>query len=273
MPPQPVARITSRQNALVTRFRDAARRPGGADDLVLVEGATLVGEASRAGWVIEAAAFTDKALANPEAARLFAALSPDVTRVLVADKVIEAMSPARTPSGVVGLARAARHTLEGVLQTAAPLVVVAVDVQDPGNVGAIIRAAEAAGATGVVATGSSADPFGWKALRGAMGSTFRLPVVLLPAVDEAVTACRARGLHVIATALDGTPIDRVALDGPCAVLVGAEGTGLPQAVVDAADARLTIPMQAPVESLNVAVAAAIILYEARRQRARVASRS
>jgi len=85
------------------------------------------------------------------------------------------MSPARTPSGVVGLARAARHTLEGVLQTAAPLVVVAVDVQDPGNVGAIIRAAEAAGATGVVATGSSADPFGWKALRGAMGSTFLVP--------------------------------------------------------------------------------------------------
>jgi tRNA G18 (ribose-2'-O)-methylase SpoU len=91
-------------------------------------------------------------------------------------------------------------------------------------------------------------------------------VVRLPDVDEGIRACRDRGMRLIATATDGAPLDRVALDEPCAILVGAEGTGLPQALVDTADTRLTIPMRAPVESLNVAVAAGIILYEARRQR-------
>jgi TrmH family RNA methyltransferase len=180
------------------------------------------------------------------------------------------MSPARTPSGVVALARRrAAWALSDVLSRDAGLVVVAVDVQDPGNLGAIVRTAEAAGGTGVIASGASADPFGWKALRGAMGSAFRLPVLRLPGVDEVLRACRDRGLHIIATALDGTDADRVALDGPCVVLVGAEGTGLPPAVVSGADTRLTIPMRQPVESLNVAVAAGIILYEARRQRTRV----
>ena len=148
------------------------------------------------------------------------------------------------------------------------LVVVAVDVQDPGNLGAIVRAAEAAGATGVIASGASADPFGWKALRGAMGSTFRLPVLRVPDVDDgAARLPRARLAHHRHRARRDAG-HRVPLDEACAVLLGAEGTGLPQALVDAADTRLTIPMQAPVESLNVAVAAGIILYEARRQRGR-----
>ena len=124
----------------------------------------------------------------------------------------------------------------------------------------------------MIAAGASADPFGWKALRGAMGSAFRLPVVRVPDADEALPRVPARGCRVVATALDGTPLDAVALDEPCAILLGAEGTGLPPALVEAADVRLTIPMQPPVESLNVAVAAGIILYEARRQRTAQRSR-
>jgi TrmH family RNA methyltransferase len=267
MPSPPAARVTSRQNPLVTRFRDAARQRGGAGDPLLIEGATLVAEAHAAGWSIEVAAFTDKALAHHEVARLFETLAPGVPCVIAAEPVVEAMSPARTPSGVVALASPRRWTLDEVLAHDGALAVVAVGVQDPGNVGAIVRAAEAAGSTGVIASGMSADPFGWKALRGAMGSAFRLPVVRVPDTDDVLRACRARGLRVIATALDGTPAADVALDVPSAVLVGAEGTGLPQLLVDAADMRLTIPMQPPVQSLNVAVAAGIILYEARRQRA------
>ena len=266
-PPQPAVRVTSRQHPLVTRFRNAARRPTGEGPL-LVEGATLVDEAHRAGWVIEVVAFTENAAADAAVARLVATFPPDVTRLLVSDRVLDAMSPARTPSGVVALARGRAWTLGDVLAGNPALVVFAVDVQDPGNMGAIVRAAEAAGGTGVIAAGTSATPFGWKTLRGAMGSMFRLPVIRLPNADEGIRACRDRRLRLIATATDGIPLDRVALDEPCAILVGAEGTGLPLALVDAADTRLTIPMHAPVESLNVAVAAGIILYEARRQRTR-----
>jgi RNA methyltransferase, TrmH family len=271
MPPQPAVRVTSRQNPHVTRFRDAARQPT-TDGPVLIEGATLLDEAHRAGWVIELVAFTERAMADTAAARLVGELPPEVTRLLVSDRVMEAMSPARTPSGVVALARGHIWTLRDVVAAEHALVVMAVDVQDPGNVGAIVRASEAAGGTGVIAAGTSATPFGWKALRGAMGSACRLPVLRLREVDEGIRACRGRGLRLIATATDGVALDRVRLEEPCAILVGAEGTGLPQALVDAADTRLTIPMHAPVESLNVAVAAGIILYEARRQRTRGVAR-
>src|SRR3954468_14816453 len=267
MPLQPAVRVTSRQNPLVTRFRDAARRRTGGDPMV-IEGATLVDEAQRAGWMIEVAAFTDRAFNDTSVASLFDSLSRDVTRVLVPERVMEAMSPSRTPSGVVALASGHMPALDHVLRGDPALVAVTVDVQDPGNLGAIVRAAEAAGATGVLASGASADPFGWKALRGAMGSAFRLPVLRVAELDAALRACRHRGLRIIATALEGTSIDDVELDHPSAVFLGAEGTGLPQPIIDAADVRLTIPMCSPVASLNVAVAAGIILYAARTQRAR-----
>jgi RNA methyltransferase, TrmH family len=249
----------------VARFRRAARQHD-AGGPVIVEGTTLLEEAWRAGWPIEAAAFTERAIGQADTARLFEALRSHAHCVIVAERVLQAMSPARTPSGAVALARAVTRSLDDVLSGGQPLVPMAVDVQDPGNLGAIVRAAEAAGATGVVAAGTSADPYGWKALRGAMGSAFRLPVVRVPDAGEAVRACRERRLRVVAAALDGTPLDAVALDGPCAVLLGTEGTGLPPQLIEAADVRLTIPMHQPVESLNVAVAAGIILYEARRQR-------
>jgi RNA methyltransferase, TrmH family len=266
-PPQPIVRLTSRQHALVARFRAAARRADTAGGAV-VEGATLLDEAWRAGWAIEAAAFSERALEDALIARLFERLTPPSSRIVVNERVLQAMSPARTPSGVVALAHTVTRNLDSIFAGDRALVPVAVDVQDPGNLGGIVRAAEAAGATGVIAAGASADPFGWKALRGAMGSAFRLPVVRVSDTTEAVHACRARGLRVLAASLEGTRMDGVGLDGPCAILLGAEGTGLRPHLLAAADARLTIPMQPPVESLNVAVAAGIILYEARRQRGR-----
>jgi len=142
-------------------------------------------------------------------------------------------------------------------------------MQDPGNLGAIVRVTEAAGASGIAVAGRSADPLGWKALRGAMGSAFRLPIVLHRELDDAIAAVRAAGCSVIATVpRGGTSVFEADLTQAVAVLVGGEGAGLPPAVVQNADWRLTIPMEPPVESLNAAVTAALILYEARRQRTR-----
>jgi len=149
-----------------------------------------------------------------------------------------------------------------------PLVVIAADVQDPGNFGALLRSAEAGGATGVIATESGADPFGWKALRGAMGSAFRLPVARVSDGAAAVALARSHGLRVAAAiGRGGTPMSDADLTGPLALVVGGEGSGLLEALVTAADARITIPMTPPVESLNVSVAAALLVFEARRQRA------
>jgi TrmH family RNA methyltransferase len=142
-----------------------------------------------------------------------------------------------------------------------------VDVQDPGNVGAIARTAEAAGATGLVLCGASADPFGWKALRGSMGSLLRLPVAGGVAWPDAVGAARAAGIALVATLpRGGQALDEADLGGPVAFLLGGEGPGLPPGVTAAADLTVSIPMQPPVESLNVSVAAALLVYEAARQR-------
>ena len=148
-----------------------------------------------------------------------------------------------------------------------PLVVLACAVQDPGNLGAIIRSAEAAGATGLVAVGPCADPYGWKAIRGSMGSALRLPVVSERLVPDALAAvdryrCRLLG----ATPAGGVPYSEVDMTGPLAIAIGSEGLGLPPEVLLALDARVTIPMRPPVESLNTAITAALLLYEAARQR-------
>jgi TrmH family RNA methyltransferase len=156
--------------------------------------------------------------------------------------------------------------MERVFTGDTPLVVIAVDVQDPGNVGAIARVAEAGGATGLIAAGASADPFGWKALRGSMGSSLRLPLAAATADAALAEARRFRCRIIAAVPRDGRPLYDVDLTGAVAILIGGEGPGLVGGVADAADERITIPMDAPVESLNTAVAAAVIVYEARRQR-------
>ncbi|MGE5360344.1 MAG: TrmH family RNA methyltransferase [Bacteroidales bacterium] len=262
------APITSRRNPVVARFREAASS-GTVSALMLLEGEHLVEEALRAGIPIAAVAATPAALAIPGSSDLLErAQRGGAEAFRVAESVMAALSPVRTPSGIVALASRPRATTDDALQRQPSLVVCAVDVQDPGNVGAIVRASEAGGATGVLLAGACADPFSWKALRGSMGSALRLVVAAAP-LDEAVDAARARGLKVLATVPRGgrTPYE-VDLRAPCLLLVGGEGPGLAEGVVRGADDRITIPMRPPVESLNVAVAAALLVYEASRQRAR-----
>jgi TrmH family RNA methyltransferase len=263
-------RISSRQNPIVKRFRELARGRA-AGDWMLLDGEHLIEEALASGVRIDVAAFT-ASLATGRLGRLVAELQRAGAQVLsVSDPVLAALSPVREPSGIVAIAARRTATIDDVLAgrgAAEPhLVLMLGDVQDPGNVGAIIRAAEGCGATGVVAGGGSADPFGWKALRGAMGSTFRLPIAAKASLADAVRRARAEGLRVFAaTARNGTPLPHCDLRGPAAILLGAEGAGLPQDLIDAADERMTIPMCPPVESLNVAIAAALTVYEASRQR-------
>jgi TrmH family RNA methyltransferase len=179
------------------------------------------------------------------------------------------MSPVRQPSGTIAIARHGPASLADVLARRPQLVLVVSDVQDPGNLGAIIRAAEACGGSGVVSAPGSADPFGWKALRGSMGSALRLPIAVRVPLAETLAAARASGLRILAAvARGGTALPSSDLRPPSVILLGGEGQGLPAAIVDAADDRITIPMRPPVESMNVATAAAIVLYEAARQRAR-----
>ena len=262
--------ISSRQNPLVKRLRDLARERGDSDE-VLLDGPHLVHEALAARLEVPFAAFAADAALGRLAA-LAAACAARGTRVVTApESVLMMMSPVKQPVGVVAVARLKASTVEAAVAAGAPQLLLLLDrVQDPGNVGAIIRAAEACGATAVITGPGSADPFGWKALRGSMGSAFRLPVASARSLDEAVDAARAARLRIFATVpRGGTLLASAALARPSAILLGGEGPGLQGDMVSAADEGLTIPMRPPVESLNVATAAALVLYEASRQRLHV----
>jgi TrmH family RNA methyltransferase len=264
-----VERISSRQNALVTRFRDVAR--GRGERAVIVDGPHLVREALEAGVPIEVVAFSEFEAESEVDRILRRAAAAKARAVSVTPPVLAAMSPVREPAGIVAIARCGPVSIDRVLVNPPQLVLIVAAVQDPGNVGAIVRTAEACGATGVITTAGSANPFGWKALRGSMGSAFRMPIATQPSAPDAIRAVRTEGLRVFATVIrDGTPLPSAALSGPAAIVLGGEGAGLDDEVVAAADERITIPMRPPVDSLNVAAAAAVIVYEAARQRARSA---
>lgn len=257
-------RISSRQNAAVKRFRELRNEPAG--ERVLLDGEHLLEEALKSDVAVEVAAFSERLADGPLTALVERARDRGARLLAVTDAVLEAISPVRHPSGVVAIAERRRATLDEAFAHAPQLVLMVSAVQDPGNVGAIIRAAEAFGATGIVTSPTTADPMGWKALRGAMGSTFRLPVARQSLADAA-EAAKSRGVRVAAAVpRDGTAVARIDLRRPVAVMLGGEGAGLPADLLQLVDDRLTVPMRPPVESLNVAIAAGIVAYEAARQR-------
>lgn len=256
--------ITSRHHPIVKQFRDAAR--GG--DLILLDGWHLLAEALGAGLVVETLAICGPPTADEQT--LIDRARRKHTRVVeVSGAVLDALSPVNSPTGVAATARKPVIDSTAVLAPPPALIIAGFGLQDPGNAGAVIRSAAAAGATGVVFDELSADPWSWKALRASMGGVFHLPVARCRNPLGAAAAWRAAGVTLIAAVpRGGVPMHEMNLTGPVAVLMGGEGPGLPAEVLSAADERVTIPMAGAMESLNVAVAAALILYEARRQRAR-----
>ena len=177
------------------------------------------------------------------------------------------LSGVETPQGILAVVKERPYGLRDVLQAAVPLVVVCAGVQDPGNLGTIIRTADAVGASGVVLTRGTVDLYNPKALRSTMGSVFHLPIVQADEAAEALGELKKRRVRIIA-ADAAAKKDHYAADYklPCAILVGNEGAGLDKEVLALADEAVRIPMPGKAESLNVGISTAVILYEALRQR-------
>jgi TrmH family RNA methyltransferase len=258
--------IRSRANPVVRRFQ-ALKDRGLDGELLLIEGIKLLEEAQASRIVIVEVAATPEAEAREPVAALLARLRAAGTPVrLLEARVLGALSELPTSQGVLALARRPSFD-EDALFRGVPLLVVGVAVQNPGNLGGLLRTAEAAGSTGAFFTEGCADPFSWKALRGSMGSAFRLPHVAGRSFAVVESRLRERGVRVVATAsAGGEPYDRAQLDGPLALLCGNEAAGLPESVIARADLKVHIPLLGTVESLNVGVAAGIVLFEAARQR-------
>jgi len=255
--------LTSSKNPLVQRFRAAA--DGEDEQVVFAEGVRLVAEGVDARAPVLAAAVSPRLrdAALGERLRTSAREWFDCS-----DEVLARASALTTHQGVAVLFARPRWRDEDLLRgAAAPLVLCAAGVRDPGNLGALLRSSEAAGATGVLTLDGGADPFKDKAVRGSMGSVFRLPLQHGRDAAAVVAFARAHGLSIVAA--DGAgevDYDQVDLRRPTLLVLGAEAAGVAPELLGAADVRARIPVRPPVDSLNVAVAAGVLLYEARRQR-------
>jgi RNA methyltransferase, TrmH family len=264
--------ITSRQHPLVRRFRTLAERPDRAGARLLLDGAHLVSDARAAGLDLEIVAVAKSHLdSRTEAGRLAEAVEHAGGQVVaVPDRLLPSLSPLRTPSGIVAIALRRPDSAGEVCQHPRAFIIAAIDVQDPGNVGALIRVAEACGATGALVCGASANPFSWKAVRGSMGSALRLPVASGLSAEEALQLMQTRGVRTVgAVARGGVDPDTVDWRGRLSLVLGGEGPGLSEDLTRRCESLVTIPMAPPVESLNVAVAGAVLAYAARRQRTAV----
>ncbi|BBZ39334.1 TrmH family RNA methyltransferase [Mycobacterium conspicuum] len=248
---------SARVAAAVKLHRHVARRRAGR---FLAEGVNLVEAASARGLVRDV--FVTESAAERYSSFLDGAQSPVH---LVTDRAAKALSDTVTPAGLVAVCEMLATRLTDVLAAAPRLVVVPVEISEPGNAGTVIRIADAMGATAVILAGHSVDPYNGKCLRASAGSIFSIPVVVAPDAGAAVGALRAAGLQVLATTVDGeTSLEDADLARPTAWLFGPEAHGLSAEIADGADRRVRIPMFGAAESLNVASAAAICLYQSAR---------
>ena len=254
-------RITSPTNALIKRVhRIQSKRL--KRDSVLLEGIKLIKEARVSGIHIEQILFSDsfcKRAAGIELIHLFQ--NEGIACVELEHKLFKKLSSLEHPAGILALARRDRVS---IAELALGLIVVPVGIQDPGNLGAIARAAEAVGATGIVIPQGGTDPLGPKALRGSMGSLLRLPVVEGSSALETLRSVRERGFRLAATIPRGGGDYRKAnLSPPIGLVLGQESFGLPTQLLEICDLKISLPMKATVESLNVGSVAAIVLYQMR----------
>jgi len=260
--------INSRDNQFVRVAR--AVRDGKQRELIFIEGKRLCDEAISAELIIEEAFFTEEFALDERHAPLRQDLRRSGCRTyLVSERVLDSISDTKTPQGIVLLARrpaAQTSALEKAIKET-PLLIILHRVGNPLNAGSILRTAEAAGACGAITTIGSIDIFSPKALRGAMGSSFRLPVWTGAEYADALAWCRARDIAIVATDVHAARLySDFDWTKPAVLVVGAEANGLTTNEAAAADETVRIPMHAPVESLNVGVATAVVLYEAARQR-------
>jgi TrmH family RNA methyltransferase len=258
-------RVVSRQNARVKELRRVFHEAvPNRDGEVAVEGMHLAEEAIRSGLRLSTVFFSESA--RERAHKLIPQLSSHTEVLLLPDDVFAGAVPTETPQGIAALVKVKSFTLDEAFLPAPALLVISAGIQDPGNLGTIVRSAEAFGATGLLLGEKTVSPWNWKAIRASAGSMFRVPALKVELV-KALLDAKARGARVLATSSHkGTSISQADLHDPVALLVGNEGAGLPKDILAQADEIVVIPQSAQVESLNAGIAASVILYEAARQR-------
>lgn len=254
--------LTSKDNPRLKELRAALRKPAARPGaLVALEGLHLVQEALAAAIPLQTLFVGTghesllRELNLPAAVEIFS----------VAPPVLAASVTTESPQPIAALVRQPAWDWDALLRPAHPLLVVLAGVQDPGNLGTILRSAQAFGAAGAILLPGTVSPWNPKAMRASAGAVFRLPT-LAATVEECFARLAAAAIPTVAAAAhDASPLPEH-FPAPLAIVIGSEGAGIPQPVLDRCARRVTIPCPGPVESLNAAVAAGILLYQASRSR-------
>jgi RNA methyltransferase, TrmH family len=266
-------RIEGRHNPLVKQLRQAFSRAElteGGD--CAIEGLRILEEAIRSGLRLSAVFFRESA--QDRAERLLPQIGAQVETLLLPDRLFDSLVPSESPQGVAALVRLREFALDDLMERlhVGPIAVLA-GLQDPGNLGTILRSSEAFGSAGVVLGEGTVSPFNSKVVRASAGSVFRLPMVhahgksAAGKLEDVSEKLRTRGVRLIATSSHrGTALDQADLKGTTALFFGNEGGGLPRELMARMDEFISIPHTPLVESLNAGVAASIVLYEAAKQR-------
>lgn len=258
--------IEGQHNALVKHLRQAFAHAELTDDgLCAIEGARMIEEAIRSGLRFHTVFFSQSA--RNKAERLLPQLGSRVETVLLPDKLFASAVPSDSPQGIAALVRWQNTSLEDVLKHTdhGPLLVIA-GIQDPGNLGTILRSAEAFGAAGVLLGEGTVSPFNSKVVRASAGSIFRIPWAKIK-MQQAISVMQERNIRLAATSSHkGTVVHEAKLAPPLAIFIGNEGAGVAKDLISKMDEILVVPHTPQVESLNAAVATSIVLYEAGRQK-------
>lgn len=270
--------ITSAQNPKMKNWRKLLSKKGRDQaGAYLIEGVRLIQEAIRSDrTVIQSLIFSDERRGTAEAWREEIAAKEEaqqrkIEQVLVPSSLINRLTDTKTPQGMLAVlekndVKAAIDELESRLRQTSALLLLLDAVREPGNVGAIIRTADAAGVDAVIVGKGSADLYNPKVIRAAMGSSFHLPLVEAE-LEPWMAELKKSGYRIVATALDRSDrYDRVSYRGRVACMMGNEAHGISPEIMSKADERVKIPIYGKAESLNVATAAGVLLYEAQRQR-------
>jgi TrmH family RNA methyltransferase len=259
-------RVEGRHNPLVKELRGAfARGEPTADGSVAIEGVRILEEAIRSGLRFQAIFFSDSAYTKAE--RLLPQIGGHVETLLLPDALFRSVAPSETPQGVAALVRYEESTPDRLLARTPEWPLLAVmGIQDPGNLGTILRSAEALGSAGIFLGEGSVSPFNPKVVRASAGSAFRIPFARENSSKLMSFLRENRVRTVAASSHRGTPLHQANLTGRIAIFIGSEGAGLSRDLLSQIDQLVIIPHAEPVESLNAGVAASIVLYEASRQR-------
>jgi TrmH family RNA methyltransferase len=262
--------ITSNQNKLIKMVASLKEKKYRDElELFLVEGVRLVEEAARSNWQVEACIYIAEVKEEARTQELLLLLQSQNCRMIeVPPAIYGKITEVKQPQGIMAIMKKCEYQLADCLAgVEKPFFVVLDEVQDPGNVGTIIRTAAAAGCTGVILTKGCADVFAAKVVRASMGSLFHVPLFAGLIQREVIACLNKHGIDILATSLESSAIYFQAdFNKPVAIVFGNEGKGVSSQLLEEAKGRLHIPLLGNVESLNVAASAAVILYEAVRQR-------